>query len=289
MEVMRSPVRLAVVASLAAASALGMAWNETGHMTIAAIAKANLSPAALKEAERLLATETGDVSKDFVIVSTWADEIRQPKSAPWHYTNFHFRTDGKRTSLKPERENVVVAIERFTAILGDRTRSDRDRAEALRFLIHFVGDVHQPLHATARDSDAFPKGDRGGNDFPIGRSPEFAGTDRPPKNLHSLWDFGCGAFPYTSDIRTVNGQRTVQIEANLLMAALPRTSFRSLNETRPERWARESFEAAKATVYALKEDSVPSPAYLASGRSLAVKRVTLAGYRLADLLNRTLK
>ncbi len=275
---------LALFAALVAAAA-AHAWNATGHMVIAAIAEANLSSAARTEAKRLLAvdaTRTG--SDDFVAVGPWADDVRNDRkeTGPWHYKDFYFRADGKPAKNKPDDINVVSKIIGLTKILADRSRPDGERAEALRFVIHFVGDVHQPLHATSRESDSRPAGDRGGNDFPV-LQPD--GSERGAKNLHSLWDGGAGLL---QNYPREESRAVAVAEARALMATLPRTSLKNAGDSNPDDWAKESFEAAKRNVYGTPEGAVPSPQYIEASRALAARRLALAGYRLADLVNKAL-
>jgi hypothetical protein len=278
-----------ILASVACASA--HAWNDTGHMVIAAIAHRNLTPSAHSEAERLLKVGGTERTRDFFTASVWADDVRPEmrETGPWHFINFFFRADGKRPQGKPEPENAPVAIARFSAILADRARPDAERADALRFVLHFVGDIHQPLHSVARESEAHPKGDRGGNDFKIKPPRSFSYLDRPPTNLHWLWDSGAGLFDSIPRPLSAEGRRRVEAQADTLIAALPERTFRNVREQDPMRWARESFETAKRVSYALPEDSEPSDQYLRAARAAAAQRATLAGYRLADLLNRTLR
>lgn len=283
---MTKSLRIVASALLAGALSSAYAWNAVGHEVVAAIAQSNLTPAARAEADRLLKA-TG--TTDFVSVASWADETRTKENGPWHYEDHYFRQDGQPAKNKAEEENVVWAIDKFSKVLSDKTKSDAERADALRYVIHFVGDIHQPLHATALENDALPQGDAGGNRYPIGVAPEFATMERAPKNLHSLWDMGAGLFNFEPDIKSASGEARIQGEASMLAAALPRESFPELSKTDPEQWALESFEDAKRVVYATPMNEVPSPEYLTKGRTLAAQRVTLAGYRLADLLNRLLK
>ena len=268
-----------------ATTAFANAWNATGHMVIAAIAQADLKPDVRTEVDRLLKIDAERPgSDDFVSVASWADEIRNDRkeTGPWHYKDFFFRTDGKPVLNKPDPINAVTEVEDFTKILQDRSKPDAQRAEALRFLIHIVGDLHQPLHATARETDALPKGDRGGNSFLI--LPP-AGQERGPKNLHSLWDGGAGLLQsYPREI----GRDVAIAQARALVATVPRSSLPNEAETNPDKWAEESFAAAKAQVYATPEGAVPSADYIERSRTLVARRLALAGYRLADLLNRSL-
>lgn len=155
-----------------ACSSEAWAWSADGHRLIADYALSRLSPAAGAQLERLLAQENGAT---LASVSTWADEVKSPTTAAWHYVNFprdaDCRYDGDRMCI--QGNCVVGAIERQLAVLASGAPPER-RLLALKYVVHFVGDVHQPLHAGYTD-------DRGGNDFQLrayGR-----GT-----NLHKLWD-----------------------------------------------------------------------------------------------------
>lgn len=282
---LRSLLTSAFVAAFGAAHA----WIDAGHMVVAAIAQRDLAPAVRAEVDRLVKVNATEKAFDFLTAACWADDTKTRENGGWHYEDHHFRTDGKPATGKPEPENAVWAIERFTKILGDRTKSDAERADALRFIIHFVGDIHQPLHATARDTDAEPTGDRGGNDFHILPPAELADMNRPPKQLHFLWDMGAGLFMPNPDIRKPEGERLIVAEADALRAALPRRSLTTVSVTDPEKWALESFDDSKKYVYATTENAAPTPEYMAAAREVVARRATLAGYRLADLLNRTLK
>ena len=288
---MRSPLKFVLSAFAACATCATFAWTDTGHMVIAAIAKRDLRPSVLAEAERLLQIGGTGRTSDFITAACWADDVRSQRreTSTWHYMDFHFRKDGKPSELKADAENAAWAIDKFTKILGDQTKSDAERADALRFILHFVGDIHQPLHGTARDTDEFPKGDRGGNDFEILPPASMKDADRAPRNLHSLWDLGAGLFTSETRPLSATGQKRIDIEATTLVAALPRDTFRLLKRQNPVDWAKESFEASKKDVYSLEEKTSPSESYMMRARTVAAQRATLAGYRLADLLNRTLK
>jgi hypothetical protein len=274
--------------SLVSLAAISQAWIDTGHMVIAAIAQANLKPEVYAEAIKLIAYDAPEKSNSFITAACWADDIRRsrPESGPWHYMDIHFRADGKPSTNKPDEENAATAIAKFSKILSDKTQTLGARAEALRFLIHIVGDLHQPLHGTARDTEKYPKGDRGGNEFPITPPSDFG--DRPPTNLHFLWDSGVGLFQHEPRPLSNLSTGRIDLQVRSLMAALPRESFRNVGDQDPTHWANESMNEARTTVYNLQEGSMPTSDYIRKGQSVAAHRATLAGYRLADLLNKLL-
>ena len=163
----------AFIAAFLAAPLRVMAWGAQGHQVVATIALARLSAPARAEVDRLLSLEPGAT---LASIATWADENRDPPTASWHYVNFprnSCRYDAKRDC--PDGQCVVEAINRQAEVLASRA-PDRERLLALKYVVHFVADVHQPLHAGHAD-------DRGGNTYQLRAFGD--GT-----NLHALWDFG---------------------------------------------------------------------------------------------------
>ncbi len=148
-----------------------LAWGPAGHRAISLVAERYLTPDTHKAVVELLDGES------MAQASTWADEIRSDRkwnyAAPWHYVNLD---DGESYARAPKNPggDVIEAITRFRAVLEDRSQPRKKRAEALRFLIHFVGDIHQPLHVGRRS-------DRGGNDVKV----TWFGRET---NLHAVWD-----------------------------------------------------------------------------------------------------
>ena len=156
------------------------AWGKLGHRLVAQIAEHDLTPDARAEVARLLAGESEPTLAD---VASWADELREHdpdlgrRSAKWHYVNIgesNCRYAPRRDC--PNGDCVIEALRTQTAILADRSRPRAERAQALKFVVHFTGDVHQPMHAGYGH-------DLGGNREQI--SFEGRGT-----NLHAFWDSG---------------------------------------------------------------------------------------------------
>src|SRR5947209_1553695 len=158
------------------------AWWETGHRTVARIAATHLTPAARIRIARILNVpdETAAIADALVLGSTWADEIKKDTHTDdWHFIDITLQDSRSDNQKRCKDENCVLAqIRLFTAQLAAQKADGRwSELDALRFLVHFVGDVHQPLHAI---SDA----DLGGNceriDPPINEA----------KSIHALWDGG---------------------------------------------------------------------------------------------------
>lgn len=238
-----------------------LAWGQLGHRLVARLAEERLSGDARRVVRRLLAggTLAGN--------SIWADTIlsRRRESAPWHYINIPLdRSAADWKQFCPPAGCILEALERYLAVLSDRNRPDPDRAEALRFIIHFVGDLHMPLHVGDR-------GDRGGNDLPVtwnGRS----------TNLHRVWD-----------TELTNSD---ELDYNRWFGRI-RAGSRKLNRGQAERgsvvdWAAESHALSRDFAYALPAPPELAGAYSAENLPRAENRIALAGIRLAALLNRAL-
>lgn len=155
----------------AAAPAPALAWGKTGHRVTAAIADAHLSGLARAHVQQILGAQS------LAEASTWPDEMRsdpgefwQKTASPWHYVTL----GGFAYDEAPPVGDAVTALQRFSMVLRDPKASRRDKQLALRFVVHIIGDLHQPLHAGK-------PGDRGGNEVKVnwfGRS----------TNLHAVWD-----------------------------------------------------------------------------------------------------
>jgi hypothetical protein len=168
----RATSRLALaVAAMTMAASPAFAWGKTGHRVVAAIADAGLSAEARAHVRLILGTESLDEA------ATWPDDMRsdpatfwQKTATPWHYVT----VPGTDYDIAPPEGDAVTALRRFRATLLDPKAPRADKELALRFIVHLVGDLHQPLHVGK-------PGDRGGNDVKV----TFAGR---PTNLHSVWD-----------------------------------------------------------------------------------------------------
>ncbi|HEY3521764.1 MAG TPA: S1/P1 nuclease [Rhodanobacteraceae bacterium] len=246
--------------ALIAIAPVAFAWGPLGHRVIAQLAQKQLAPAALAQVDLLLAVAGAHRLAD---IATWPDDLRDldpafyKRTAKLHYVNFHSRDCIYDPPRDCARDRCVVwAIGHYAAILGDRSRDDAERAQALSFVVHFVGDVHQPLHASYRD-------DKGGNDFQVrwhGR-----GT-----NLHRIWD---------STLLNATGLG-YQALANRLSA-----NARAVPQDGPAQWAQESCRVVRDEgVYPTTRTIDAS--YVARETPIAEERLREAGARLAVLLNR---
>lgn len=241
------------------------AWAPLGHQIVAGIAARELTPAARRQVSALLG---GDAGAMMVLDSSWADEIRdsRPQTASWHYVNIEIGSQGYVAARDCPRGDCVVAqIDRDAHILSDPRAPQAAKTEALEFLIHFVGDVHQPLHAADRD-------DKGGNDIHV----RLRGKRL---NLHQVWD---------QAVVEAVGRDSERAAAQIDLSFSPQQKKRLSGGTAAD-WANESFALADREIYAklppygriTLPDDYP-------GRESGVTRLQLAraGLRLAALLNR---
>jgi hypothetical protein len=241
-----------------AATPAAMAWGPKGHRVVARLAEAQLTPPARATAQRLLAARG---VRHLADVANWADGLRETDSALFaqtrgmHYVNF----DSPDCVYRPVRDCrggacVVAAIGHYSAILSDRRSSVGARAEALAFVVHFVGDVHQPLHADYRH-------DLGGNRFQV----QWRGRGT---NLHRLWDSG---------LLDATGWSAARYAARL--GAAP-----AVGGGTPVAWAEESCRIDRDDgVYPASHTIDAS--YVERALPIEERRLRQAGARLARLLN----
>ena len=163
---------LAFVASVTAVTpSPALAWGKTGHRVVAALADPQLSGLARAHVQELLGVDS------LVEAATWPDDMRsapetfwQKTATPWHYVTLN----GIVYDRTPSEGDALEALDRFRATLRDPSASLADKRLALRFVVHLVGDLHQPLHVGKCC-------DRGGNEVKV----KWFGRDL---NLHSVWD-----------------------------------------------------------------------------------------------------
>ena len=267
-------------ASLAAAFFLlsilrAQAWGPEGHEIVAHIAARELSPRARAEIASLLG---GNAEAMMVAQANWADEIRdaRPATSRWHFVNIPLGAAGFDRRRDCAGGNCVVArMEADLRILADRKRPRAVRAEALRFLIHFAGDIHQPLHTIDND-------DRGGNDIRV-----RLGRGRNPASLHQVWD---------TRIVTALPGHDAGLLAGQVAAAFPAGARQSWRNGAPADWANESFRLAQREIYAGLEKARPGGPPLLLPRDYAERKEAViraqlarAGARLGWQLNTALK
>jgi len=265
----------AVIGIQAAGPDIHVLFNVEGHQVIAMAAVRDLetrSPTALHRVADIL--ERGRRSLEDAAI--FPDTIRhdQPATAPFHFVDFMFDDTMTADPPLPQAPHVVSELATFSRRVAAAGSAATDRVDALSWLIHLCGDIHQPLHCATRRSALHPNGDRGGNAFRLRGS---------ARNLHSLWD---------SSVDVSGGASEPEL-AQRILRDHPRQSFAAdLAVTDFERWARASYQIARDVVYTIRENSsrppAPSNAYLRTMERQGQRQAALAAYRLSDLLTRIL-
>ncbi|MEK9285460.1 MULTISPECIES: S1/P1 nuclease [unclassified Bradyrhizobium] len=253
-------------------------WGQEGHAIVAEIAQRRLDPATLGKIEGLLAQEAPGLDHPNVTlasIASWADDYRadHKDTAGWHFVDM----PDDRSTYDPDADCkngncVVEAIARFRAVLGDCSKPASERLQALKFIVHFVGDIHQPLHASDR-SDAYTgKDDQGGNLVPV----TFFGQTT---NLHTLWDTGL-------IMRTVYnwGAYVVRLET----VWFPGRDLTGLKGGSPAEWAVDAHRLGHEIAYDIPDDGVLGVKYFSKASPIVDRQLALAGIRLAQLLRDTL-
>src|SRR5438105_5067321 len=163
---------LAGVCALFCVSHRVLAWNAEGHMLVAQIAYNHLDTAVRARCDALIAvplTYGSSANNTFVTAACWADDYKSSLgTAIWHYIDLPFSLDGTSTAgVGTASFDVVQAINQCMFTLGSSTAAQTNQATSLRYLMHFVGDIQQPLHCSTAVSASHPGGDAGGNSFSL--------------------------------------------------------------------------------------------------------------------------
>jgi hypothetical protein len=265
---------------LLATLSLGQAWGwgQEGHSIVAEIAQRRLDPITRQKIEALLAAEAPPLAHASVAlasVASWADDYRDthPESEGWHFVNIPMDRATYDPSADCKNGDCAVdAIARYTGILSDCSKSAHERLEALKFVVHFVGDIHQPLHSSDRWDPYTGKDDKGGNLDPV----TFFGQG---SNLHAVWDVGL-------IMRTVYdwGAYVVRLETTWF----PGRDLGALRGGTPADWAVEAHHFAQAA-YDYPDDGILGLQYLNKNRPIVDRQLALAGVRLARTLQDALR
>lgn len=264
-----------------------LAWGDKGHEIIASIARDQLTPQARAWVDAILAQDSDTLTApDMVSRATWADKWRDSghrETAAWHFVDieladpdlkgacFDYPTAATPPSAGPAEDCVIDKIGEFEKELGGPATPDPERLLALKYILHFVGDVHQPLHSSDNQ-------DRGGNCVHVSLG------DQRTTNLHSFWDTGVLA-PLGDDPATI---------AKTLEKEITPDEAKAWAAQPAEAWAEESYAAAKASAYTIgsppgcENDRTPvalSVGYQAQALKTAKVQIEKAGVRLAWVLN----
>jgi hypothetical protein len=262
-----------------------LAWWEYGHESVATIALHEVSPTTRRAIARLLALAPelqtpACPARTIEQASVWPDCIktlgeRFSYAYSWHYQNVNVCKPFPAKIPCPDGNCVSAQIERNRKLLADRTVPARERLMALAFLVHFMGDLHQPLHAGDR-------GDKGGNDFKM----DYGAIQRT--NIHSIWD----GLLADRAISTPPGG------ALAILSTVPPSERAAIRQGDVNSWSRESWQAARDFGYGavLDDPCAPVPATRPVMTDAIVQKlipivrlqVARGGIRLARLLDEAL-
>jgi len=292
--------------------AAAQAWGCKGHQTVALIAEKHLTPETRQWVEKLLSENPidpklnrycgGAVRDAMADSATWADDVRgERKNGPWHYIDIP--RGSKRGPIEPfcgAAGCVTKALSEQLAILKDKNAEAAKRADALRYVIHFVGDLHQPLHTTTN-------ADEGGNCVPLKyfRRNAHEHNHSFSPNLHSIWDT---AIP-ERDAEGADSSEYADMLDALFAADIEGWQKAGIHV---EDWVWEGYDFAESVVYGdltpkiaiepnvavhscsddnnigerlLRQNIVAGEAYQEKAAPVAEKRIAEGGIRLAMILN----
>lgn len=269
-------------------SSNAMAWGDAGHEIVALIADHYLTPQVREQVHAILNTDTSKLTTtNMAAEATWADRYRSShrETAAWHFVDTELR-DGDidsacfghptlpldiPASQGTAQDCVVDKIDQFMQELASPDTSDAERLMALQFLLHFVGDEHQPLHSSDEQ-------DRGGNDKKVSATGITAG------NLHSYWD--------TAFVQRL-GTDISQVASNLI-AHISNAQIYQWQQQTPRDWSLEAYNIAKTDIYG----KLPAPSstgsyrlptsYVNNATYVVAIQLSRAGVRLAKILNDSL-
>lgn len=290
------------------------AWDDVGHKITAYVAWQRMTPQARDNVIRILrsAPEDSDLAafyqsygatpeqqrkrEYFMFTATWPDVVRDRTfenrykkyhKSNWHYDDTFWRQNGTTAVPLNGFEEGGQAVERlveFNKTIRDPGASDKEKAIAIAWIMHLIGDLHQPLHTSARVTDTEPKGDQGGNLFHL--TPQ--GTAREQQqNLHWFWDSIVvraappkqGEFCERDYIEPVAQRMMKKYPYSSFQSALKLGDFRALQQ--------ESFAYNPTVVFSpdLVRFQTPSAKYRRTAFNLAERQLVLAGYRMGELFN----
>ena len=307
---MKIVIRLLVIfALLGCVSFSAFGWDETGHKITAYIAWQRMTPETREKVIKTLLSAPEDAQLStfylpfgsrseesrkrefFMMMATWPDIIRDKVFAvrekkynnpTWHYSNtFWIWKDGNAVlveGMAPEGSAMEKVTEFAQLIRG--TAPDSEKAVAIAWLEHLIGDIHQPLHMSGKTTEKYPKGDKGGNSFFLTPLGQKGRSD----NLHSFWDQIIGRYLPNNDQCDAD---YLDPKAQDIMKLYPYDKLKDkLNNNKFDVWGKESYDIATSFVYKdLKFYEQPSDKYKKKAFEIAQERMALAGYRMGDLFN----
>lgn len=259
-------------------------WNKPGHGVVALIAAKNLqsrNPGVWAAVEEIMANDPSERAP-IITLARWPDDNKQDRdfakeTGGWHYVDIPYHDD-QPLNLNQKLPDEPHAVSKFPEVIADLKSTEGEaRADALAWVLHLAGDLHQPLHCITLYNADFPEpdGDRGGNGIKL---------PRPYNSLHGLWD----GLLVDSKTATETALRKI---ANSVVTSYPESAFteEEIAQLDPEAWAREGYLLAVKYGYdGIVANEAPSDAYLKRATEVARKRAALGGYRLSRVLEKAL-
>ncbi len=266
---------LFAVGLLLAGTPIAHAWGPKGHRIVAHIAELRLSEDAHRALSQILETQE-QISDNYIC--NWPDYVRRdmPETGPWHFVDIPFEAD----SYNPERDCpdgqcIIYQIDEMAKIIADTSRPIEDRHVALRFLVHMLGDIHQPLHCIDYDDD------RGGNE----RLVNYPGQAKPAR-LHAIWD----SYLVAENMGSLGALEY----ADKLNDKISNRRARRWAEGTPADWGWDTHEVARENAYSVLPEKHGAPLdldkeYIQNNRKVVELQLMKGGIRLSTILNRVLE
>tara|TARA_R110000868_G_scaffold207772_2_gene456753 strand:- start:983 stop:1885 length:903 start_codon:yes stop_codon:yes gene_type:complete len=275
---LRTLVAGGLVAGLLSLAPPAQAYGRDGHRIVCDLAYRYLSDDARGEVDRLVALDAE--FEHFRDICSWADEVRGTThefTRTWHYIN-QDRNDPQVDAEDCAEDGCITsAIDLHAGVFLDRARSDGERLEALKFLAHWLGDIHQPMHVSI-------EGDRGGNDIDV------LWRGERHTNLHRVWDSEI-ILDYMSEQWGWAPEATRwSYFADELASEIPLNGVEVITPLDPIAWAQESHDIVRSRDFAYywaRADQLiaPGDAYYERGLRISRQELKQGGVRLAGLLN----
>ncbi len=244
------------------------AWGVVAHECIGELAQQHLNDVTLQALKKLSGAPV-----DLAAKANWADQIKvtRPETRPWHYITIPIQQAYLDTAIAP-KPNLAEALVRFSAELSDTSRDAASRWEALKWLVHLIGDLHQPLHVGERE-------DRGGNEqkvYAFGKE----------SNLHAFFDYGFieGSGLTRKKIMSQFRQKC-EIEPKACSSVMSGSPLEWLDST--HQLSADLYHDSGITIDP-KVEHVLSKEYLKRANDLILRQIGLSGLRLAFWLNHLL-
>ena len=236
------------------------AWGDKGHIIVAKIAQSNLSKNAKTAIKELMGT------LDLPVIANWADQVREGrefgKTKHWHYVDIPFAADTYDSTRDCKNGDcLIAAITSQIAILKQSNEPTPERRNALKFIVHFIGDLHQPLHC-------YDNNDRGGNEITV----RWLGKKT---NLHAVWD---------NKIITYHNENVYDYTARLKRWLKIKNLTTLTNGTITD-WANEAHQITQNPNVIVANNSRLNSKYYYSVHAIADRQLATAGVRLAEILN----